>query len=167
MEAGANDPLSMLEDLDVPNPKERARRLLTFLLGEADGYQRYAAEIGVDLSGGQGAGAQGGAGAQQAQQDIQTLVGGGQVQPPQQVTPEYVQTFLAYVQGPEFQNLDPTIQQSIQAYVQQLKATIDQQGAGAQPPAQPPTGGGPVPEMPPAQTPAMPQGEAQPIPPLQ
>lgn len=50
-EAGAIDPLTMFEEMDVPNPRERARRLLLFKMGEGemgDGFSRYMEEIGLD-----------------------------------------------------------------------------------------------------------------------
>jgi hypothetical protein len=131
-ESGNIDPLSLHEDLDVPNPKERTRRLITYKLGEVDGYARYAAEIGIDVSGGQGGGDQ------QALQDIQTLISGGQVNPPQQITEQYVMAFVNFVKGQDFASLQPQVQQIIQSYVQQLKASISQQAGGQQAPAEQP-----------------------------
>jgi hypothetical protein len=46
--AKAIDPLSLFEDLDVPNPKERVKRLITFLRGEADGWSAYSEAIGLE-----------------------------------------------------------------------------------------------------------------------
>ena len=43
----AIDPLTMFEDLDVPNPKERTGRLIAFLQGTADGWAKYMEVIGM------------------------------------------------------------------------------------------------------------------------
>jgi hypothetical protein len=44
------DPLSLFEDLGVPNPKERTKRLLSYMIGEGpqgDGFTRYMQECGL------------------------------------------------------------------------------------------------------------------------
>lgn len=41
-EAGIIDPLTMLEDLDVPNPKEQALRTILFKMGEGEGGDAFA-----------------------------------------------------------------------------------------------------------------------------
>lgn len=52
----AIDPMSLYEDLDYANPKERAHRLIDFLNGPPSGYVKYLQDIGSDP--GQPAGAQ-------------------------------------------------------------------------------------------------------------
>lgn len=50
--SGAIDPMTMFEEMDAPNPKERTQRLLLFKMGEGpngDGFAKYMATIGVDL----------------------------------------------------------------------------------------------------------------------
>jgi hypothetical protein len=50
-EAGAIDPMTMFEEMDAPNPKERTKRLMLFKLGEGemgDGFSRYMQEIGIN-----------------------------------------------------------------------------------------------------------------------
>lgn len=50
-QSGAIDPLTLFEDLDVPNPREQAERLLLFKLGEGpngDGFARYMQFAGLD-----------------------------------------------------------------------------------------------------------------------
>lgn len=50
-EAGIIDPLTMLEDLDVPNPKEQALRTVLFKMGEGangDGFARYMQFAGLE-----------------------------------------------------------------------------------------------------------------------
>jgi hypothetical protein len=49
-EAGIIDPLTMLEDLDVPNPREQALRTILFKMGEGeggDGFARYMQFAGL------------------------------------------------------------------------------------------------------------------------
>lgn len=41
------DPMSLYEDLDYPNPKERAHRLIDFLNGPPSGYVNYKQDIGI------------------------------------------------------------------------------------------------------------------------
>lgn len=50
--AGAIDPMTMFEEMDAPNPKERTERLLKFKMGEApegDGFANYMAAIGIEV----------------------------------------------------------------------------------------------------------------------
>lgn len=50
--SGAIDPMTMFEEMDAPNPKERTERLLKFKMGEGpngDGFANYMAMIGVQM----------------------------------------------------------------------------------------------------------------------
>lgn len=50
--AGAIDPLTMFEEMDAPNPKERAQRLLLFKMGEGpngDGFAKYMEATGIQM----------------------------------------------------------------------------------------------------------------------
>lgn len=50
--SGAIDPLTMFEEMDAPNPKERAQRLLLFKMGEGpngDGFAAYMAATGIEM----------------------------------------------------------------------------------------------------------------------
>lgn len=50
--SGAIDPMTMFEEMDAPNPKERTQRLLLFKMGEGsngDGFAKYMATIGVSM----------------------------------------------------------------------------------------------------------------------
>lgn len=50
--SGAIDPMTMFEEMDAPNPKERTQRLLLFKMGEGpngDGFAKYMASLGIDL----------------------------------------------------------------------------------------------------------------------
>jgi len=134
------DPLTMLEDLDVPNPKERAERLMTFLMGEQDGFATYLAAIGIDIAKIQGKGQGGGGGAatggaEKAQQDIEAILSGEDVQPEGIPDEEYLQTVMAYVKSPDFEQIDDGAKQKLLAYVQGLKQILEQT-AGETPPAE-------------------------------
>jgi hypothetical protein len=112
--------------LDVANPKERTKRLIFFLTGMDDGYARYMQEAGLVEPGAAPAGAPAAGGAaagpdQQAILDIQTLEQGQEPTPPQDVTPEYVQTIMQYVQGGSLDQATPEAQQAFANYVQTLK----------------------------------------------
>lgn len=51
--SGAIDPMTMFEEMDAPNPKERTERLLLFKMGEGpngDGFAKYMQTLGIDLS---------------------------------------------------------------------------------------------------------------------
>lgn len=50
--SGAIDPLTMMEEIDAPNPKERTERLLKFKMGEGpngDGFAAYMAMVGIEM----------------------------------------------------------------------------------------------------------------------
>lgn len=50
--SGAIDPMTMFEEMDAPNPKERTERLLLFKLGEGatgDAFSKYMAAVGIDM----------------------------------------------------------------------------------------------------------------------
>lgn len=50
--SGAIDPLTMFEEMDAPNPKERTQRLLLFKMGEGangDGFAQYMNAIGIQM----------------------------------------------------------------------------------------------------------------------
>lgn len=46
-EAGIIDPLTLLEDLDVPNPREQAMRTILFKMGEGEGGDGFASYMGL------------------------------------------------------------------------------------------------------------------------
>ena len=47
--SGLADPFSFFEDMDIAKPKERTKRLLYYLTGQADGYASYAKALGIDF----------------------------------------------------------------------------------------------------------------------
>jgi len=140
----AIDPLSLLEDMDVPNEKARVQRLLSFTMGASDNYRTYLTQIDIDPNtmpappmqppaGGKPgenptgsappqAGNPGDNGAPQmdatqAQKDLEALVQGQQVQPTGEPTEEYIQVFADFVQSGHLESLPPEAQQAIQDYI--------------------------------------------------
>jgi len=139
--AKVNDPLSLFEDLDVSNPKERTERAITFLKGQMDGYQSYLKFTGLDQDPNmnpEAAGNLANLGKEEAVNDIQSIKDGKPVESKGLPSPEYVQTLIEYVNSEEFRKLSPEIQQSFQSYIQELKNRVSQQ-------LQPPVGGQPSP----------------------
>jgi hypothetical protein len=50
--SGSIDPLTMFEEMDAPNPKERTQRLLLFKMGEGengDGFAKYMDSVGIKM----------------------------------------------------------------------------------------------------------------------
>ena len=103
------DPLSLAEGLDKPNPKEFAKRLVLFRADPA----RYMAEVlemtqpGTD---------------QQAMADIQAILGGQPVQPPQAPSQEYVLTIDQFISSQTFKDLPPEQQQTLTEFA---RAVLD------------------------------------------
>jgi hypothetical protein len=122
----AIDPLSMFEDMDKSNPKERVRRLISFLNGAQDGYQTYLKEIQVELEATQNVqppftvGGDETESAQDAQHDIQSMVTGQIIAPPDKFDQKYVQTVLDFVHSGQFGALPKDIQSNFRDFVQQL-----------------------------------------------
>lgn len=121
----AIDPLTMFEDMEMPNPKERVRRLISFLNGGNDAFATYMAEIDVEMEHQQqappGTGAPTDATEQQAQIDIQNMVAGQVIAPPDHFDVTYVKAFLSFVQSGQFDALSPEVKQNFQQYVTELE----------------------------------------------
>ena len=131
----AIDPLTLAQDLDLSNPKERTRRLLLFQMGEQDQWARYMQETGL-IEDDQEEGAMG---ADQARSDIQALVAGQSPQPQGIPDEAYVQAFAQFVNSPDFDNLDKDSQNRVRDYVRTLRQQVNQPtgGQGAiEPPGQ-------------------------------
>lgn len=135
------DPLTLFEDMDVDNPKERTRRVIAFQSGVNDGYAAYLKEIGED--GGMGGEAQGEQliPPEQAQADIQALASGQPLEPQGTPSEGYVEAFVQFVESPDFEALPPEIHQAIVGYIAKLRTLVDQKvGEDAQiPQGQPET----------------------------
>ena len=118
------DPLSLIEDLDMPNPRERTKRLMAFL---AQDPALYAKVVGIEMP-------QSNVmtnktpeeSKKQAILDIQRLTSGEQFEP---TMPDeaYVQVFMEYVQGEEFQVLEDDVKQRFTEYIAKLKEALAQQ----------------------------------------
>jgi len=104
------DPLSIAKGMNIPNPKEWAKQNLMYRLFP-DQYMTEILQYSPD---------------QQAQdpkalQDIQMISHGQQAQVDPNVTKQYLATYQAFVQSPQFQKLPPEIQQ---LHVAHLKAVL-------------------------------------------
>lgn len=135
VQAKSIDPLTLFEDLDVDNPKERTRRLLAFQTGVNDGYAGYLGEIGETKETDEGAGEMGEETMppEQAQQDLQAIISGQSVQPVNTPSEDYVQIFAEFIQSPDFEAQSPEVQQAVQQYILQLQELVNQKvGANAE-----------------------------------
>ncbi|MDD5109501.1 MAG: hypothetical protein PHC29_08420 [Candidatus Omnitrophica bacterium] len=123
------DPLTLFEDLDAPNPRERTERLMTFLLGETDGFATYMSSVGIDMekiTGKKETGNTAGGGAEKAQADIEAILSGEEVEVSGVPDEEYLTAIQAFIQSPEFENADEESKQRLIAHIQKLKAGLDQ-----------------------------------------
>ena len=119
------DPLSLIEDLDMPNPKERTKRLVLFLQGD---YQGYLNAVGIKTEQPQGQASASGEdqGRQQAVLDIQRLEVGEDFEPTQP-TAEYVQALVEYINSDQFAQQPPEIQIRFKEFIGKLRGSIEQQ----------------------------------------
>ena len=118
------DPLSLIEDLDMPNPKERTKRLMAFLSNDM---ASYAKVVGIEMpTSAPTSNKTSEESKKQAILDIQRLVAGDEFEP---MTPDeaYVQVFIEYVQGDEFQSLDDDQKKRFADYVMKLKTALASQ----------------------------------------
>lgn len=135
----AIDPYTMFEDLDVPNPKERTKRLILFKTGEQNGYAAYLESLGIEVgptvqqpaAGGKSGGEVDPAAEQQRAMTDIAMLQGGEVPQPGVPTVPYLEVFAQFVQSPDFEALDPQIQQLIQQYIQQLKQAFESANVNA------------------------------------
>lgn len=150
------DPLTFFEKTDEPNPVEKTKRLMYFMTDPntymakyimsldnttdmvnalngqqppqpgqppgqppVDGSQQQTPPMGQDT------------GAQEATMAIAQLQQGQMPQPPQQVTPGYIDTINAFIQSPQFQQLPDNIKQLTIQFAQSLTQHPQVQQAGA------------------------------------
>lgn len=125
----AIDPLTLIEDLDMPNPKERAKRLLAFVSND---FAMYAKIAGIEMpTPSEASKKTPDESKQQAILDIQRLTAG---ETPEPTTPDeaYVQVFTEYIQGEEFKSLDDEQKKRFVTYIATLKEALSQQLIKAQ-----------------------------------
>ncbi len=117
------DPLSLYEKTDEPNPKEMTKRLILFSTNPPAYLQEVVGEGGMpnDLINYLNKG--GGGGDPQAISDLQLLIKGEMLQPPEQITEQYLAVFSNYLQSPDFENLSPDIKSNFINYVNTIKET--------------------------------------------
>lgn len=127
----AIDPLTMFEDLDMPNPKERLRRWAAFTNGTNDAFASYLAEVKIEFEHQKDpatdmqtnpVNGEANADASQAQQDIEALASGQNVDPPKSFDATYVQTFMEFVQSGQFEQLPEDVQGKVKGFITKLQA---------------------------------------------
>ncbi len=135
------DPYTLFEDLEVPNPKERTKRLMSFMMAQQSGdWTKYLEIIGVDLDTDK-------ANQADAERDIELIVNGGTPNKKTNPTEAYVSTWIAFVNDPaQFEALDQTVKANIGQFVQDLKANIAKklEGGEGEPAAPPPGAAGAI-----------------------
>lgn len=121
------DPLTFAEKWHLANPKEFAKRLVSFLWTP----DRYMKDVlGVDLQAGPD---------QNAMDTIQRINAGESVPPKENASKEYLAQYEAFIRSPGFKQLDPEVRQ---LHVVHLRETIQlskQSLAGGQPSTSAPT----------------------------
>lgn len=129
------DPLNIAKGLGVSDPKQWAKENVMYKLFP----DKYVTEILGYTPGDQGTQDP------QALQDIQAISKGEPVQPSQQsVTKEYMATYQAFIQSPQFKQLPPEIQQMHIAHIKQVLGMGKQaMGAQGEKPGLPPNSGTP------------------------
>jgi len=126
---GRIDPLTFFEKWHIDKPREKAKRLFSFLF-EPDKYKSEV--LGEGDSGGD----------QEAMNTIQQINAGQNVPPKQNPSKEYLAYYNQYIQSPAFKQLDPEIQA---LHIQHIRGTVEsarsglQGGTGQPPEAQEPT----------------------------
>lgn len=119
--AQAIDPYTLLEDLDVPNPRERLRRLANFIKSVKGGnLDAYLQSLGIDPE-------TPFATAEDAQRDIDILQTGNEVMP-QMPDEAYVAVFQALIQSPQFKQAPWTdyTRQLTMMHLMKLKLLVNQ-----------------------------------------
>lgn len=123
--AKAIDPYTLMEDLDVNNPKERFRRLMAFIESSKTGdFSSYLEAVNINIE-------TPFATEQDAQRDIDILSNGQQVQV-RLPSEKYVSTFMAFKQSPEYAQLDEFSKMMIDNHIQKLKMLVDEEVAKQQ-----------------------------------
>jgi hypothetical protein len=129
---GRIDPLTFFEKWHVDKPREKAKRLFSFLF-EPDRYKAEVLEAGGE------------AGDQEAMATIQRINSGENVPPKENPSKEYLAYYNQFLQSPSFKQLPPEVQQ---LHIAHVRGTIEAAKGGLREPAE-----APPEEAPPAETP--------------
>ena len=139
------DPLTFFEDTDVPDPKTRTERLLTFMKDPATYETKYVLDLQTSQdqagalndqnsqpnqptppTGQPGQQPQPNQGGQDVMMDIAMLQQGQMPTMPGNLDPQYVQTLGKFLSSPDFKALSPQVQQMAVQYAQQVQQSISQ-----------------------------------------
>lgn len=136
LSAKAIDPYTLLEDLDVQNPRERMRRLHAFIQAQQVGdYSGYFEVLGIDPK-------TPFATEEDAKRDIEILRAGQLVQP-RLPGEKYVSTFTALLRSPEWNDpkqFDERAKLMIQGHLARLRVLVEEEVAKRQASAGVPSG---------------------------
>ena len=149
-----NDPMSMFEDLDVPNPKERTERWIALNKAKDDQFASYEKVVGIDSSPGAAASSASqasGLDRDQAIEDIQNIKENKPVDSTGLPTQAYVQAFQEFANS-GLADLPKDAQKRFEEFIVQLKQRVADMNKPAPQKGQPPKPGGAMP--PPGQPPA-------------
>lgn len=128
--AKITDPFTFFEDMDVPMPKERTKRLVSWQRGQQDFYRNYLSMLGIKDEQFNSA--------DQAEEDIEKLVNGKSVDMESTPDQKYVQKIAEYMTSPAYRNIGPEGQQALQQHIAKMREMVNNQlqNADQQPPAQ-------------------------------
>lgn len=104
------DPLTYYEDLDVPNPKQRAKRLIAFLSGQFGVYSDIT-ELSIDLKD---------VGDEEALIDIDRLKNNEKFDVGK-ITPAYLQRMIQFVGSDEYKELNKSIKDRFKEFIKILR----------------------------------------------
>jgi len=115
------DPLTFAEKWHMPNPKEFATRLVTFLWTP----DRYMKDVlGIDI---------GGEADQDAMATIEKINSGENVPPKENASKEYLAQYEAFIRSPAFKQLDPEVRQLHMVHLRETIQLAKQALAGGKP----------------------------------
>lgn len=118
--AKVTDPYSYFEDMDVAMPKERVKRLVSWMRGSQDFYRDYMDMLGIqdemfDSTA-------------KAQADLDKVINGDNVTPEQIPDQAYAETLVDFVQDEERMGaLDEEQQQRVMEYIAKVRQMVDNQ----------------------------------------
>ncbi len=122
--AGLADPLTVFETLDIPNPKEQARRLVFYNIDPKLYVQQFCVDENTE-------GAENDP-TMKAKQEDKQILNGEEVPPFPKVDQNHIQEHMKFAQTPEFQNADITMQDVFKKHLEGEVAIFKQSYASQQ-----------------------------------
>lgn len=134
--AKITDPYTFFEDMDVPQPKERTKRLISWQRGQDDFYRNYMQMLGIKDEQFDSAA--------KAEDDIEKIVNGKRVDLDSMPDTKYVQTIADYMQSPQYKNIGPEGQYAMQQHIAKMREMVNNQVQDASQQPQPQAAGIPA-----------------------